>query len=102
MSTNWSNDNSAEEALCLMEQWQGIELTQALSLVSGLFSLNDNFAAIRIVKELTPDIRVSFQSIRQHALNYLKSNVTNDNLELIMLQLVQALRYEDIVVRQNN
>ncbi len=74
-SVSWETKQEADEALDLMYKWQPLEPADALELLTSVF------------KEL---------KVRRYAISRLQS-ADNEELLLYLLQLVQALRYEDPV-----
>ena len=78
----------------LLHEWEQIELEQALALLTGFFSLNDEYSHLRVANPATPEIIKKFKVIRNLAVECLKT-VGNEKLDPISLQLVQALRYEE-------
>lgn len=72
-SVDWSIDREAKEAASLMQGWTKIDIPDALFLLSKYFKGVD--------------------SVRNHAVNVLKNAPEQDILS-VLLQLVQALRYE--------
>ena len=73
-SVNWKNENEANEVPKLLGMWKDIEVADALKLLG---------------KEKAFNHRI----IREYAVNILKS-ASDDELLTYLLQLVQALRYE--------
>ena len=63
--------------------------------MSGFFSLNNFHTEMRILNPINNEILKKFTAVRNHAVKCLKK-LDEKTLELIMLQLVQALRYESI------
>ena len=82
--------------MLLLTDWEKIELEQALALLSGFFSLNDEYSHLRVVNPVTPEIIKRFKVIRNMAVKCLEK-VPNEILDPISLQLVQALRYEETI-----
>ena len=80
----------------LLHEWESIELEQALALLTGFFSLNDEYSHLRVVNPVTPEIIKRFKVIRNMAVKCLEK-VPNEILDPISLQLVQALRYEETI-----
>ena len=78
----------------LLHEWENIELEQALALLTGFFSLNDEYQHLRVVNPVTPEIIKRFKVIRNVAVKCLET-VPLEKLDPISLQLVQALRYEE-------
>ncbi|KAF1964194.1 phosphatidylinositol 3-kinase [Bimuria novae-zelandiae CBS 107.79] len=71
-SVNWHNDNEARQAAPMLDKWAEIDVDDALELLGPQF-----------------DHRV----VRSYAVERLKK-AGNDELQLYLLQLVQALKYE--------
>ena len=97
VAVDWSKSETREEAIDMMPKWAQIGLQQVLSMLSGLFGLNNDHPHISVLKTelLTSETSAAFLEIRKHAVEALKFEVPEEQLELILLQLVQALRYED-------
>jgi phosphatidylinositol 3-kinase len=95
VSVKWTSAQESAEAIDLMHDWEKIDLEQALTLISGQFSLNDEYSQLRIVNPCPPEIGRRFRKIRALAIKCLEEQ-TMSRLDLISLQLVQALKYEDI------
>ena len=72
-SVSWQSKPEAEEALDLLYKWQPLDAAEALELLTPTYT------------EL---------SVRKYAISRLKC-AENDELLLYLLQLVQALRYEE-------
>jgi phosphatidylinositol 3-kinase len=77
----WTQSWQAEEALRLMNQWESIDLEDALELLSGTFA--------------------RFPGVRAFAVNRLEA-ASDDDLTLFLMQLVQALRYDKLAMSINN
>jgi len=56
---------------------------------------------MRVTDPMTPEILKKFKEIRNHAVKCFKTRVSEKNLELVLLQLVQALRYEEFEITPN-
>jgi phosphatidylinositol 3-kinase len=87
-SVNWQLDKESKEALRLLDQWAPIDYENALSLLSYFFCANDVYN--RTKKPINKVIKV-----REYATKVL-ANVPNERINFILLQLVQALRYEPL------
>ena len=73
----------------LFQDWEPMGLEQALSLLSGYFSLNDEYKGLCVLAGSTgSDAAKRFKKIRQAAVNCLKQNVDSSMIDLISLQLV--------------
>ena len=77
LACEWKKETERNEAISLMQIWEPIDITQALSLLSGLFSLNDTFKYLRVVQDITPEIISAFMEVRTHALISLETNATD-------------------------
>ena len=84
-SVNWDSSKESNEAMEMMKDWKfGHE--QALSMLSDMFSANDLYSQ-GIAKEKSKYIRIN-------AIKCLdKCDI--DTIEMILLELAQAYRYED-------
>ena len=47
----------------LLHEWEPIELEQALALLTGFFSLNDEYSHLRVANPATPEIIKKFKII---------------------------------------
>jgi hypothetical protein len=83
-----------KEALNLLGSWQAIDLEEALPLLSGFFSVNNSYKNLREIQNLTDDIKKCFKEIRKLAVKALEKEPI-EMIKLIILQLIQGLRYED-------
>lgn len=70
---DWADAEEAAQASKLMRQWAGIDVGDALEMLSPVFPI---------------------EAVRSHAVEFLRI-LPDDNIHLILLQLVQALRYEE-------
>ena len=73
-SVNWSSRTESGQALDMLSRWVPIDVEDSLELLSPAFS---------------------HPTVRRYAVSRL-SDLSDDDLLLYLLQLVQALRYEDI------
>ena len=98
LSFKWSSSDPEEtrEAMDLIKQIDSIGLEQVLSLLAGYFSLNPEYSSTCLVSLLWEGQIQKFKEIRALAVAILKRKVNPERLELISLQLVQALKYEQI------
>lgn len=96
-SVNWSVKNELTSAIELLRSWAEIDTAQALILISGFFSLNQEYTQLRKenVRTLTEEIKKAFVQIRKYGVQMLKAKTDAKTMLLIAPQLVQALRYED-------
>ena len=78
----------------MMENWAVGDEKQALPLLSGLFSCNKKYKSLRVIQDINLKQIEHFKKIRSFAVKIMKTNVSADIFELILLQLVHALRYE--------
>ena len=93
-SVNWANVEEVNESIEMMYNWQEIEFYDALHLLSYYYSNNDQFESIINIKNKQQKFEIT-QRIRNYAVKIIKS-LQEQKLSLILLQLVQALRYEKI------
>ena len=84
-SVNWLKAKEEQEALSLLRVWPEVNIQNALPLLSLDFCANNIYN-----KKAIPD---AFSEIRQFAVKCL-GKATNEEIESILLQLVQAFRYE--------
>jgi hypothetical protein len=96
LAVNWQNPRETDIAAELMKNWVPIDVNQALSLLSGFFSLNNVYTHMRIANPVTKHIIEKFKEIRAKAVNCLRT-VKHETLSLIITTLVQALRYEEYI-----
>jgi len=89
MSADWDNEKEEKEAISLLKNWAPIELEQAVIMLSFIFSLNP------LYQTKTHPSAKSTAIIRHHAIEYL-CRMKDDELDSILIQLVQAFRYEDM------
>jgi hypothetical protein len=82
---DWESGKEGEEAIEILQDWE-FDIEQALPMLSVLFSANDIYEQ-GVAKE-------RFVEVRKRAIDILDRE-ENDTLQRIMLQLVQAYRYED-------
>lgn len=85
-SVNWGESKSENEFLNnILSQWSVIDISDILYMLSFKFCVNPLY-----VKH----IHSNMNKVRIFAVNQL-SKLSNDEIEFVLLQLVQALRYED-------
>lgn len=81
----WKQKADREELLQFLPQWDkhSGHISDALPLLSGLFSLQKRFNTVCVIKadQLTPEILESFDFVRQFAIDIL------EDVELEELQL---------------
>ena len=82
---DWENEKEEKEALALMNKWVKIGVEQALPLLSCLFCANQFY-----VNKVYPCLK----EIRSYAVKCL-DRIVDQEIDFILLQLVQAYRYED-------
>jgi hypothetical protein len=90
----WNSQTEMTEAMSLLNSWEEIEEEQALALLAGYFCLNEENAHMRVESYLSPELIKRFKEIRNHAVKCLRK-IPNERIDLISLQLCQALRYEE-------
>jgi len=88
MSVKWENEKEAKEALGLLGIWASIDLEQSIIMLSHMFSMSENY------KDKGSYTLKARSAIRQKAIAYLET-MKDDDLDSILMQLVQAYRYED-------
>ena len=84
LSVDWNQPKEQSEAMNLLHEWEPIELEQALALLTGFFSLNDEYSHLRVANPATPEIIKKFKIIRNLAVECLKT-VGNEKLDPISL-----------------
>ena len=87
LSADWSKPSDEKEALNLLTQWAEIYIEQALPMLSSLFCANEYYNKGNKHYQ-------AFKPIREHAVKSLEK-LTDKELIFILLQLVQAYKYED-------
>lgn len=88
LAVKWEIDSNAKEGLSLLHNWAPIELEQALMMLSFLFTMNTFYSekSLRTLKYI--------KAIRSKGIAYL-SLMNDEDLDVILMQLVQAYRYEN-------
>ena len=95
-SVKWGDSKSENEFLKnILSQWKKIEIYDILYMLSRRFSVNklypNNDEGIIINLNGMKDLRkIAIKKLGEH---------TNEELNFILLQLVQAIRYEDITIK---
>jgi len=85
-SVKWGEAKSENEVIKnILTQWNQVEISEILYMLSYKFCMNPIY-----VKNIYPKM----QEIRQFAVKHLEK-LHNTEINFILLQLVQALRYED-------
>ena len=85
LSTQWKNNDYSVKAQQLMLEWAKGDEKQALPLLSGLFSCNPKYSALRVIPSINETQAGHFSQIRAFAVEIMKNNVTPDIFELILL-----------------
>ncbi len=88
-SVNWLKQKEETEALSLLRVWPEVNIQNALPLLSFDFCANNVYN-----KKAIPE---GFKEIRQFAVKCL-GKATNEEIDSILLQLVQAFRYEEFSI----
>eukprot|EP00357_Protocruzia_adherens_P026599 CAMPEP_0115033322 /NCGR_PEP_ID=MMETSP0216-20121206/39783_1 /TAXON_ID=223996 /ORGANISM="Protocruzia adherens, Strain Boccale" /LENGTH=629 /DNA_ID=CAMNT_0002411587 /DNA_START=249 /DNA_END=2134 /DNA_ORIENTATION=+ len=88
-AVNWEKTKEEDEAISLLVKWVPIELSDALHLLSAYFSANGIYQKENVNNQKIHEVRI-------FAVKCLYNHAEND-IEDILLQLVQALRYEDFI-----
>ncbi|KAH9506932.1 Phosphatidylinositol 3-kinase catalytic subunit type 3 [Dermatophagoides farinae] len=73
-TVNWQSISEAEQAIELMNEWSPMDVDDALELLSPYFT---------------------HPAVRKYAVGRLKESASDEDLLLYLLQLVQALKYEN-------
>lgn len=96
-SVNWNNKEQREDALLLLDEWAEADLEHAFGLLSGMFSVNNIYTELQVSKNVDDEVITAFKKIREHGLKILKRIYLKNpkHIEILTLQLIQALRYED-------
>ena len=98
-SVKWGNLKSENEFIKnILKQWKKIEISDILFMLSRKFSVNNLYPNTDII------INNNFEGmkeLRKFAVKKLGEH-SNEELNFILLQLVQAIRYEDISVKKIN
>ena len=56
---------------------------------------------MRVTNPLTPEVVKAFKEVRNHAVKCFQTRVSEKNINLVLLQLVQAFRYEEFEITPN-
>ena len=85
-SVQWGESKSENEFLNnILYSWNSVEIGDILYMLSFKFCMNPLYS-----KHIYPRVN----QVRYYAVNQLKK-ISNDDIEFVLLQLVQALRYEE-------
>lgn len=87
-SVQWTNQREEQEAIVLLRKWAKIDRDDALHLLSVAFCANS------LYKKSSQRPPASMKIVREYA-STIVCESSNRELSEIMLQLVQALRYDD-------
>ena len=97
-SVKWGDVKSENEFIKnILNPWKTVEICDILYMLSRKFSVNKLYPNTNGVL----DNFGGMKKIRQYAIKKL-SNHSNEELNFILLQLVQAIRYEDISMKNVN
>ena len=92
-SVKWGNLKSENEFIKnILNHWKTIEISDILFMLSRKFSVNDLYPNTDIILNNNFE---GMKQLRKFAVNKLGEH-SNEELNFILLQLVQAIRYEDI------
>ena len=98
-SVKWGNLKSENEFIKnILNQWKTIEISDILFMLSRKFSVNNLYPNKDIILNNNFE---GMKQLRKFAVNKLGEH-SNEELNFILLQLVQAIRYEDISVKKIN
>ena len=90
-AVNWNNKENYNEFLKnILKTWKPIEMCDILYILSRKFSVNKLFMDNKKIKDLE-----GLKQLRKYAVHKLK-NFSAIDLNFILLQLVQAIKYENI------
>ena len=97
-SVRWGDVKSENEFIKnILTPWKTVEICDILYMLSRKFSVNKLYLNTNGVLENFDGMK----KIREYAIKKL-SNHSNEELNFILLQLVQAIRYEDISLKNIN
>jgi len=88
LSVKWEEEKEEKEALRLLDSWANIDLEQSITMLSYLFSAGSHYQA-KTKRSLEATL-----AIRLKAIAHIET-FKDEDLEAILMQLVQAYRYED-------
>lgn len=91
MCVEWSKEKEELEGISMLKKWAEIDIEQAIPLLSYLFSANNIYQA---PGPAFPNQYQRYNEIRSLAVKCLDKQSV-DQINSIMLQLVQAYRYEN-------
>ena len=98
-SVKWGNLKSENEFIKnILNHWKTIEISDILFMLSRKFSVNDLYPNTNIILNNNFE---GMKQLRKFAVNKLGEH-SNEELNFILLQLVQAIRYEDISEKKIN
>ena len=94
-SVKWGDPKSENEFLKnILTPWKTVEICDILYMLSRKFSVNKLYPNTNGVEKNFNGMK----KLREYAINKLSQH-TNEELNFILLQLVQAIRYEDISLK---
>ena len=94
-SVKWGNSKSENEFIKnILNQWKTIEISDILFMLSRKFSVNNIYPNTISNSNTNFDLK-GMKQLREFAVKELKEH-SKEELNFILLQLVQAIRYEDI------
>ena len=98
-SVKWGNLKSENEFIKnILKHWNKIEISDILFMLSRKFSVNNLYPNTDIILNNNFE---GMKKLRKFAVTKLEEH-SNEELNFILLQLVQAIRYEDISVKNIN
>ena len=98
-SVKWGNLKSENEFIeNILFQWKTIEISDILFMLSRKFSVNNLYPNTDIILNNNFE---GMKQLRKFAVNKLGEH-SSEELNFILLQLVQAIRYEDISAKKIN
>ena len=95
-SVKWGDPKSENEFIKnILTPWKTVEICDILYMLSRKFSVNKLYPNTNGVLDNFDGMK----KIREYAIKKL-SDISNEDLNFILLQLVQAIRYEDISLKE--
>lgn len=72
----------------LVDEWATLDIDHAMALLSGMFSVNDQYTSLRVYQgKMTPEIKEAFLCVRERGLKCLQKEykVHPKNIEIFIL-----------------
>ena len=94
-AVKWDQENVVNDFLAdILTKWKTVEVCDILYMLSRQFNVNPFLYKDQQENEIPKSMLKGFKEVRKFAVSRLKE-VPSDDINFILLQLVQALRYED-------